>query len=358
MKLKTEELRKFLSAASQIKPNPVATNLDSIKIECTGQEIVLTKTNNNIWCRYTYVCQPQPLECFLVNEKILNGVAATSKEYEIDITTHIDGINILIVTGADVIKIGMQDLALFPQTQMDIGERVHIDKKIVECIRIASRYISSSVAVTAMNFVQVGVDGIFATNGSILYYYSAFPLPDIFLSAEPLNIIRARKGKDEEQEDDDLLYSTSESYDFFQLDGFTYGFIKSVVKPLPYMQIVKATGNEAFTFNRQDFIDFCTLVQYSKKQEHLNATLFSAGGGKLMLKYTDADFNINIIRDIAITPDLPVQEFTFNPGWVEALLKSLPYESLTFTRIGEGHYSVTTSEDENYKGIIARLENK
>lgn len=349
MKLKTEELRKFLSAASQIKPNPVATNLDSIKIECTGQEIVFTKTNNNIWCRYTYVCQPQPLECFLVNEKILNGVAATSKEYEIDITTHIDGINILIVTGADVIKVGMQDLALFPQTQIAAGDRVRINKSIVECMRVASKYISTSVAVTAMNFVQVGIDGIFATNGSILYYYKAFPLPDIFLSNEPLSIVKPT---------DDLLYWTSESYDFFQLDGFTYGFIKSVVKPLPYMQIVKATGNEAFTFNRQDFIDFCTLVQYSKKQEHLNATLFSAGGGKLMLKYIDADFNINIIRDIAITPDAPVQEFTFNPEWVEIMLKSLPYERLTFTRIGEGHYSVTTSEDENYKGIIARLADK
>lgn len=357
MKLKTEELRKFLAAAAQIKPNPVATNLDSIKIECTGQEIVFTKTNNNIWCKYSYVCQPQQLESYLINEKMLNGIAITSKEYEVEITTHIDGINLLIVSGADVLKTGIQDLALFPQTQIATGERVHIDKKLVECIRIAGRYISASIAVTAMNFVQIGIDGIFATNGSILFYYKAFPLPDIFLSAEPLNIIRGRKGK-EDQEDDDLLYSTSESYDFFQLDGFTYGFIKSVVKPLPYMQIIQATGKESFTFNRQDFIDFCTLIQYSKRQEHLNATFVSAGNGKLMLKYIDADFNINIIRDIAITPDSPVQEFTFNPEWVEVLLKSLPYESLTFTRVGDGHCAVTTTEDENYKGIIARLADK
>jgi hypothetical protein len=349
MKLKTEELRKFLSAASQIKPNPVATNLDSIKIECTGQEIIFTKTNNNIWCKYSYVCQPQPLESYLINEKMLNGIAITSKEYEVEVSAHVDGINILIISGADVVKTSIQDLALFPQTQIDNGERVRIEKKLVERMRTASKYISNSVAISPMNFVQVGIDGIFATNGSILYYYGAFPLPEVFLSNEPLAIIKPT---------DDLLYWTSENYDFFQLDGFTYGFIKSVVKPLPYGQIIKATGADAFTFNRQDFIDFCTLVQYSKRQEHLNATLASAGGGKLMLKYIDADFNINIIRDIAIIPDMPVKEFTFNPEWVEVLLKSLPYEALTFARIGDGHYAVTTSEDENYKGIIARLADK
>jgi len=359
MKLKTEELRKFLSAAAQIKPNPVATNLDSIKIECTGQEIVFTKTNNNIWCKYSYACQPQPIENYLVNEKLLNGIAITSKEYEVEVTAHVDGINLLVISGADVLKIGLQDLALFPQMpNITSTERERISKNIVERIRTASKYISNSVAISPMNFVQVGIDGIFATNGSILYYYKAFPLPDLFLSSEPLNIIRARKGKEEDQQDDDLLYSKSESYDFFQLEGFTYGFIKSVVKPLPYAQIIQATGTDSFTFNRQDFVDFCTLVQYSKKQEHLNATLISTEGKKLILKYIDADFNINVIRDIAISASGPVQEFTFNPDWVEILLKSLSYESLTFTRVGEGHCAVTSSEDENYKGIIARLADK
>lgn len=349
MKIRAEELRRFLNVAGQIKPNPVATNLDSIKIECTGQEVIFTKTNQNIWCKYSYVCQPAPPEIHLINERLLNGIAQTCKEYEIEITAHVDGINILITSGADVLKLGIQDAQLFPAVQIATGEKTKISSELVERIRIASKYISTTVQRTAMSFVQVGIDGIFATNGSILYYYRAFPLPDFFLDHEPLGVLRSS---------DDMLYWTSESYDFFQMDGFTFGFIKSIVKPLPYMQIVSVTGNQSFTCNKQDLIDFCTIVQYSKKQEYPQATLESADGVKLCLKHVDADFNINVVRDIAIQATQPIAQFVFSVPWVEVLLKSLPYETLTFTSVGEGHYKVTTTDDENYTGIIARLQDK
>lgn len=349
MKIRAEELRKFLNVAGQIKPNPVATNLDSIKIECTGQEVIFTKTNNNIWCKYSYVCQPSPPEVHLINERLLNGIAQTCKEYEIEITVHIDGNNILITSGADVLKLGIQDHKLFPVTQTATGERVKIAKELIERIKTAGKYVSTAVARTAMNFVQIGIDGIFATNGSILYYYKAFPLPDLFIDHEPLNVLKHT---------DDLLYWTSESYDFFQQEGFTFGFIKSIVKPLPYMQIISVAGNEGFTCARQDLIDFCTIVHYSTKQEYPQATLESIDASKLMLKHIDADFNINIIRDIPIQATGPVQQFVFSVEWVDVLLKSLPYNSLTFTRVAEGHYKVTSPEDENYIGIIARLQDK
>lgn len=345
MKLKTEELRKFLSVAGQIKPNPVATNLDSIKIECTGQEVIFTKTNQNIWVKYSYVCQPCAPESYLINERMLNGVAITTKEYEVNINLHIDG-NVLIISGEDVVKTTAQDLQVFPPIQEAKGERVKISKELVERIRIAAKYISTAVNRTAMNFVQVGMSGIFASNGSILYYYNAFPLPEVFLDQEPLNTIKGI---------DDVLYWTSESYDFFQIEGFTFGFIKSVVKPIPYMPIVQQTGTDNFTCKRQDFIDFCTLVQYSKKQDPALATLSSVNEQTLKLHYQDADFNIDINRNVAITCNAPVTEFRFSVEWVEVLLKSLPYNSLTFIKLGEGHYGVTTTEDENYKGIIARL---
>lgn len=349
MKIKTEELRKFLSVAGQIKPNPVATNLDSIKIECTGQEVVFTKTNNNIWCKYSYVCQPSPPEVHLITERILVGVAQTCNEYEIEITAHIDGVNILITSGADVLKLGIQDVKLFPVTQVATGERVKIAKELIERIKTAGKYVSTAVARTAMNFVQIGIDGIFATNGSILYYYKAFPLPELFIDHEPLNVLKHT---------DDLLYWTSESYDFFQQEGFTFGFIKSIVKPLPYMQIIRVTGTESFTCARQDLIDYCTIVRCSTKQEYPQATFESADATKLILKHIDADFNINAVRDIAIQASRPVQPLVFSVEWVEVLLKSLPYSNLTFTRVAEGHYKVTSPEDENYIGVIARLQDK
>lgn len=356
MKIKTEELRKFLTAAGQIKPNPVATNLDSIKIDCTGQEIIFTKTNNNIWCKYTFVCQPQPLETYLINERMLNGIALTTKEYEIEVTTHVDGETILICSGEDILKTKVQDPKLFPPIQEATGDRVKISKDVINRIRIASKYISTSVARTAMNFVNIGLNGIFATNGSILYYHNTFPLPDVFFDEEPLNIIKTRSGKDD-AEDDDMMYWTSASYDFFQLDGFTFGFIKSVVKPLPFLQMVQATGTDWFSCKREDFIDFCTLVQYSKRQEYPLATLQShpIKPNTLLLDFVDADFNININRAIVIESNEKIELFRFSVDWVAVMLKTLPYQVLTFTKVPGGHYAVTTPEDADYKGIIARL---
>lgn len=347
MKLKTEELRKFLSVAGQIKLNPVATNLDSIKIECTGQEIIFTKTNQNVWVKYSYVCQPCAPEIFIINERMLNGVAITTKEYEINVSLTIDG-RVQIVSGEDVVNANAQDLKLFPPIQEAKSDRVSISKECVERIRIASKYISTSTARTAMNFVQIGMDGIFAANGSILYHYSVFPLPEVFFDQEPLNLIKGN---------DDMLYWTSESYDFFAMNGFTFGFIKSVVKPIPYLPIVQQTGANYFICSRQDLIDFCTLVQYSKRQDPALATLASANDTTLMLRYEDADFNIKILRNVAITCNAPVQEYRFSVEWLEVLLKSLPYNTLTFTLVQEGHFAITTVDDENYKGILARLAN-
>jgi hypothetical protein len=345
MKIKTDELKRFLSAAGQIKPNPTATNLDSIKIECTGQEVVFIKTNNNIWCRYSYVCQPQQPEKYLITEKILNGLALTSKEYEIDVSLHIDGHNVVLTSGEDSIKTTNQDLKLFPVIQTPTGERVKISKEVVDRIRIASKYVNSGVAMTAFNFVSVGMQGIFASNGSIVYYHNTFPLPEIMLDQEPLNTIKGN---------DDMLYWSSEGYNFFQCEGFTYGFIKTVISPLAYMPIVNQTGTDSFTCKRDDMLDFCTLVYYSKKQENPLAT-FSGSNQMLMLRYEDSDFNINVSRNIPMECTAPVEQFRFSVDWLGVMLKTLPYELLTFTRVPQGHYIVTTQSDPDYKGIIARL---
>lgn len=351
MKIKTEELRRFLSAAGQIKLNPTATNLDSIKIQCTGQEIIFTKTNNNIWCKYNYVCQPSAPEIYLINERMLNGVILTTKEYEIEVYLDIDGENLLITSGEDIVKTRAQDMQLFPAIQEAKGDRALISKDAIERIRIASKYKSNAPNRTAMNFVQIGMDGIFAANGSILYYHNTFPLPEVFFDDEPLNIMRST---------DDMYYWTSETYDFFQSEGFTFGFIKSVVKPLPFLPIVQQQGTEWFNCKKDDFIDFCTLVQYSKRQENPEAVFQShpEKADVLLIEYNDADFNIIVDRRLTIESNVNVQPFRFNVDWVALMLKTLPYQVLKFTRLGNGHYGITTEEDKNFTGIIARLADK
>lgn len=352
MKIKTEELRKYLSAAGQIKPNITAINLDSIKIECTGQEVILTKTNNNVWCKYSYVCQPQQPEVFLINEKILNGIALTTKEYEIEVKLHKNEKDVMLTSGEDVIKVQNQDLKLFPQWAITTGDRVKLNKEVIERIRTASKFVNTNANITALNFVSVGMNGIFASNYNIVYYHNSFPLPEILLDQEPLNTIKAS---------DDMLYWSSESYNFFQHEGFTFGFIKTAIAPFNYTPIINQTGTARFVCNREDLIDFCTLVQYSKRQENPLAELFTATGSGnkgLRLHFQDADFGVDVSRVVTMEANAPVEPFKFNVEQVALMLKTIPYELLTFTRVEQGHLLVTTPSDPDYKGIIARLQDE
>lgn len=212
MKIKTEELRKFLSAAGNISPNPLHINLDSIMIECVGNEVVFTKTNNNIWCKYSYVCQPASLEKFYISERMLNGIAATSNEYEFSIDESIDGAHIVLTDGDGVIKSKKQDFSQFPVMQQAIGEKVKIDQNTAQHLRTAGKFISMLPLKTNASYVNVSGDGIFAFNLMVAYYYKAVDLPVIMLDHEPLNVIRTN---------DDVWYWTSGSFDFFQFDGFT-----------------------------------------------------------------------------------------------------------------------------------------
>lgn len=348
MKLKTDELRKFLSIAGQIRPNPLAQHLDSIKIQCTGNEIIFYKTNNNIWVKYSYICQPTAPETFFINEKMLNGVILTSKEYELEIVEEIDGSIIRIYSGERVLKVIKQDDSLFPVIQEAAGEKIKIEKATVERIRIASRYISTAVNKTALNFVNIGDNGIFAFNGSIAYYHKTLDLPLIYFDEEPLNTIRAT---------DDMIYWTSATYDFFQLNEFTFGFIKtSLEKPLPFLGIVQQKGADFFSIKKQELMDFCTVVQYSKKKENPIASFMAHEAGALLkLKFADAAFNIDYSQDTEVESTGEIHEFNFNVDQLMLMLKTLPYDVLIFTKLGNGHYGVSTKEDDGYMGILARL---
>lgn len=347
MKIKTEELRRFLSASGQIKPNITAVNLDSIKIECAGAEIIFTKTNNHIWCKYSYVCQPQEYSLLLVNEKLLNGVALTSKEYEITLTR--DGDNIIITSGEDVIKTKNQDIKLFPIMPTATGDKIKINSEVIERIRTASKYVNTGTNVNALNFVSIGMNGIFASNYNIVYYHNTFPLPEVLLDQEPLNTIKST---------DDMMYWSSDTYNFFQADGFIFGFIKTAIAPIDYMPIINQTGTASFVCKREDLIDFCTLVQYSKRQENPLALLQSRSDKKdgLLLYFIDADFGIEIDRTITIQANEQVEQFKFNVEQIALMLKTIPYELLTFTKVPQGHLIITTPNDPDYKGIIARQQ--
>lgn len=351
MKIKTEELRKFLSAAANISPNPLALYLDSIMIECVGNEVVFTKTNSNIWCRYSYVCQPGPIEKFLINERMLNGIAGTSSEYEFSIDESIDGAHLTITDGDGMIKSKKQDCAQFPVMQQATGEKIKIDQNTVQHLRTAGKFISALPLKTNGSFVNISDDGIFAFNLMVAYYYRAKGMPEMLLDHEPINVMKTN---------DDVWYWTSGSFDFFQFDGFTFAFIKTVLKLLPFGAMVNQPGTNPFSIKKNDLINFCTLAQSVKQKDYSIAKFFSHPDNPsiLNIKFVDARYDIDIDKSYQIESVAPVSEFAFNIESVALMVKNIPYEILTLSQTSSGHYYVTSAEDDGYLSIICRLGEK
>ena len=349
MKLKTEELRRFLNVAKSIRPNPNFTNLDVIKIQCTGQEIFLTKTNQNIWCQYSYVSQ-QPAETFLIRESALISIASTSSEFEINIELKKDD-NISLISGEAVLKVKQQDSKFFPEMQAAKGEKIKIPKDIVDKIEIAGNYISNEVIKNNFSFVNICPAGIFAFNTFVAFYYKTEGLPQIFFDNEPLSII---------QPNDDLFYWQSDNSNFIQSNGFLFCFIKHETKLLPFEDIIKQKSEGAFVINKIDFLNFCTLVQLNKKQKSTLGTFEHSLDNEsiLVLSYSDPGNGIDINYPISVATKTKIEKYSFSIEQVQLLMKSIPYSQLIFSKIPNGHYVVTSNEDENYKGIITRMMEK
>lgn len=350
MKIKTEELKKFLSTASQIRINPLHPNLDFIKIECATNEIVFSKSNHNIHCTYKYTCAPDRPEILYIDERILNGIAATSHEYQISIEKK--GDKIVITDGENVLRLPHVDEKLFPVIHKSDSEKYKLSKAIIDRIRIAARYISVSPLKTPFSFVEIGINGIIGTNGHITYYHNTIGLPESFFDNEVLNII---------QPTDEAEFWSSESYDYFGYEGFEYGFIKTVIKPLPLMAVLnQPVGQIKFSFYKQSLLDFCIKVNYSTKSKYPIAVFSSENLNNLKLFFVDAEYSRDVTGEIQMQSSLPVSEFKFNVNLMTDLLKSLPYDQLVFQQLGviqaQGmHYKITTPEDDGYAGIISKL---
>lgn len=348
MKIKADELRKFLNTSGLISPNPLASYLDSILIECIGNEIILTKTNNNIWCQYKYVCQDQEKDIFLINEKTINGILQTCNEYEISIESKNN--DCIITSGESVLKSRKQDINNFPKFPVfdHSIEKIKISKETLSHIKTASKFISKSAARNAFSFVNICNDGIFSFDTMIAYYHNTSIPGNIFLDHEPLAIIKPV---------DDLFYWSHLNYDFFQLDGFLFGFIKSEVKAVPFLSIVNQTGETFFYIKKIDLYNFCIQVQAVKYKDQPYA-FFEKKNDRLVLSYIDERYNIELNFPAEIETEHEIGRFEFNVDSMTNMVKSLPYEQLIFTKLASNHYSLTTPEDDKYKGIIARLKGK
>lgn len=346
MKIQTQIIKKFLDECANIKPDITSSNLDSIKIECTGYEIIFTKTNNRIFLTYTIECAQSKCDAFLINEDVIRGIVITTgNEY---VTIERKEKHILIKDGIDTTKCPIEDIKLYPVAPPSNNEETPISRVALECIQIASKYISHNLVVDARNFVNISSNGVFGTNGDIVYYNTCGneELPEVFFGTDALSILKPVDG---------ATYNRHGNYDFFKFENFNYGFIKSAItKQIPYLPLVQQRGDVSFVFAKNDFINFCKRVRYVSKHKDPICTFKCSHDEKLELSYIDQEFDRDVHIEIMCQTTALIDEFKFSLERLTTVLNSLPYDYLVFTRIGK-HYKITSDEDKNYIGIIAGL---
>lgn len=350
MIISTEQVKKFLSEATVVKPNVLYPNLaDTIKITGDLDKIVMVKTNYNLFCRYEIDSGFNAEESFLVSEKSLNGIAQTTQSETITIE-QVDGLIKIRGTASEKVQYPARPVSEFPVEPVISGEPVALDSEALYCIKVASHHINKQQAINATSFVHVRPDGVFGTNNNNLVYFRRFDgLPTMFLGDDALHVIRAVSGS---------TYATHGNYDFFQYGGFSYGIVRPAFEAPVAVNVSAVLGAPAtpcFVVQRQKMLDFCTLVNYTAKSQSPEG-LLQYDGQKLMLTHEDHDFNVYATREVACEQDIAACEpFRFSVSWLEVLLKSLPYDRLTWLRCGP-HFKLATPDDENYTGLFAGIQ--
>lgn len=350
MILNTEAIKKFLSESSVVKPNILYPNLnDTIKLEhAADDKILLTKTNNNIFCTYAITDTTFRVEDeqYLVGERMLAGIAQTTASPTITIQQQ-DGLITITGNKTERNQYPVRPIEDFPATPQCTGEAVAIDAEALYCIKVAGNHISKEQKITAANFVHIGPNGIFATNNNnMVYYHQAAGLPEAFFGEDALQVLKAING---------VTYSTHGNYDFITYEGFSYGIIASAVaSPINYMPMLSAASEFAFIIGRQRLLEFCTQAGYAAKSEYPIGVL-QYEGGILKLDHDDADFNIHANRQFACDVNgAACAPFKFSIKWLEIFLKNLPYDKLSFFRVGN-HFKISSPEDEQYTGMYAGI---
>lgn len=344
MLLSVEKTQEFLRMATIIKPNILYQSLDHILIECTGEQIIFTKTNNNIFCQYAYDDDQPPIRV-LVPERMLQGfiMDLPASVFSIDVDKQVS-----LTCGTKINKFSLQDPMEFPvMPRHDKEADVQFDLPLIEAIAIAKAYVSSFKSITAANFVHVNNKGVFATDQQFVYH-KAFDVPidtHIFLDAEASAIV-ALLGSCE--------YASGKNYDFYSKGATCFAHIKNEVRAINFNAVLCLDGSAGFTISKQELINFCTWVQYTAKQEYPIAE-WAASDGNVQFYYNNSDFNRQADTKVPATIVGEVPSFRFCAPRLRAALSVLPYEKLCLINVGQ-HYKVTTNEDDDYIGIIAGLQ--
>lgn len=324
MILNTQIFKDFFALTKAMKPNNILPIYSYIKLS----KGTLEKCNGGVYCKFSFECT-EDFEPVLLEEiemqTIVNNGGDTIELTIADVITAKSGKLKISFTPADV--------ADFPSFPEGTGELTPVDTRV---LATAAKYVDPK-NIGWMQHPVADQNGILGTNGFTIFYHNT-PMPAMVLSIECCNIIDGLT---------DVHHYASGNTDFFVTDDVKYGFTQTSFNVPNYMSVVERVQQGDIKVNKADLLLFCdTCTVRSDKP----AVMKPSDMG-MLLQLMDADKGKS--NEMVIDCTGTVTEFKFKPALLASLLRPLPYKELTL-HIGQ-NLSVTSSEDEKYKGILSQL---
>lgn len=359
IKIKVSDLKEFKRRSAGIKAHSILPVLSCIKLQCIGNQGILTKTNLSAHVMHQIELESE-MDCtVLLDESLLysftnacEGDTVTIKFEQITVQKE----RKVKVTLSDAKKkqiFQVPDVVDFPEQPVITTETESFTypQELLESINIARGYVLTGqlmdMPATCIHVTnhQDAVE-VFASDNFIMYYRKiAAKVPPAVLTKDVCDILATFT---------EAVYSRVGNYDLFVCGLTTYAFIRTEVKTpafRPILERYEDTGG--FIINREELVKFCQLVVSINplKKTHPAALLSDNGQHSVRMHFNESANDLSLDVPFRVEKDFSVSDFIFNADLMLSAVQNLCYDKIKIVRFGSASV-MTAAEDENFIALI------
>ena len=348
-KIPLAEAKNFIAKAANIKPNTTLPVLAYLRVQFSGQKIILVKNNLKAFIIQSFDTQElfgQTAQ-FLIDERIFNNfVNSASADVGIEL---LNATSIRMSDGFTEILSPTEDAAHFPLNYdpdtIKPETICQLDAHFVADSQVAKNFIIEHDIPQLANHVFVGHNFICASDSMIGYKVGTTCAGTICLTMDALNGLKSLLS---------AQYSENDSYHIFTGEGCVLGFVKTEINFFDLYQKIELPDElPAFTINRESLIKFCNLCSNSSPSRTAKATL-RVDGRKILANFTDSEFNVTVDREF-VWPDTYECELRFLPANMIRILNNMVCENVQFIPSEDQKRFYITDKERTFTSLIMQI---
>jgi DNA polymerase III sliding clamp (beta) subunit (PCNA family) len=322
---------------------------DYLLIEFEKENVSITKSNGNMFCKHVIDQDSESNGKILVEEKRLSALVNNAKgEF---ITFKVSGKKTIIKDDINEVKleaindVNVEAFQKFPDTQGT--DRTILNPEMLSALFEAKNF--ASIVESNLHYIYThelkGSHYVFATNRYLMYQRKFNePLPQLALSADVCTIISTFQH---------VEYFTAGNYDFFDTGKTVYGFIKTEYRQPEYMNIINSLSeSENFRLVKEEILSFCELVN-SLAISKFPLLIFDDADEKIVVHFDENEYNAESEKALDVQKNFSPKSFAMNCAYLTQALKCFTSDEIVFTP-GENEriYGLTHPEE---KGLLVMV---